>query len=68
MAETVLDIVGKGLKYEERVELNLIQTQATGTILATIGGANWGPIGIPTYVYKDFSFKQLSKSLVYSSN
>ena len=55
MAETVSDILGKGFKYEQREKIERIQEVITGTIGAFVGGANWGPINLPTLVLKDFA-------------
>lgn len=46
--ETVNDIVGKGLAYEERVKKNVTTVRQVGTIPVGIGSAHWGPIGVPT--------------------
>jgi hypothetical protein len=50
MAETTSDILGKGFKYEQRVQVETIPQIITGTILAAVGGANWGPINMPTFI------------------
>lgn len=51
MAETVVDILGKGFKYDERIEVEFIQTQLDyGTTAAFAGGAKWGPINTPTNI------------------
>lgn len=52
--ETTVDIVGKGFKYEERVEVDLLIEKIQGTISGFAGVANWGPIGEPVKVIKDF--------------
>lgn len=44
--ETVSDIVGKDLAYEERTRQNTIINTAIGTVVAGAGAANWGPEGI----------------------
>jgi len=49
MGQTVSDILGKGFAFEQTAELQKLPA-ATGTILAGIGAANWGPIGIPTFL------------------
>lgn len=54
MAETTVDIIGKGFKYEERTEVTYLEEQFTGTIAAFAGVANWGPIDTVTKVIKDF--------------
>ena len=54
MAETVSDILGKGFKYEQREKIERIQEIITGTIGAFVGGANWGPINLPTLVLRNF--------------
>ena len=41
--ETVSDVVGKDLAYEERTRQNTIIKTAIGTIVAGVGAANWGP-------------------------
>lgn len=48
--ETVTDIIGKGFKYDQRVVVEFIQQQVIGTIFATVGGANWGPLNTPTLI------------------
>lgn len=56
MAETVSDILGKGLKFEQRVIIQQTQPdKLQGTVPALIGGAHWGPVGEPTLVKKTFS-------------
>ena len=55
MSETVQDIIGKGFKYEERVELTTLVDNISGTKVAFVGTANWGPVNIPTQVIKSFS-------------
>ncbi len=54
MSETVRDIPGKGFKYEQRKKVTTITEALTGLIGAYVGGANWGPLGKPTYVIKNF--------------
>jgi len=54
MAETVNDILGKGFKYEERTEVENLVSNLSGTKVALVGVANWGPIGIPTQVINSF--------------
>lgn len=49
MSATVSDILGKGYAFEQTAELQKLPA-ATGTILAGIGAANWGPIGLPTFL------------------
>jgi len=55
MSETVNDILGKGFKYEQRIEVENIIEKLTGTIAAFVGGANWGPVSEPTLIEKSFS-------------
>lgn len=57
MSETVNDILGKGFKYEQRIEIENIVEKLNGTIAAFVGGANWGPVGEPTLIEKSFSTK-----------
>jgi len=55
MAETVSDILGKGLKVENRVIIDALPPQKiVGTIPAFIGGAHWGEVNKPILIYKDF--------------
>lgn len=54
MAATVSDILGKGFVFEQTAELQKLPA-ATGTILAGVGAANWGPIGIPTFLQTGLS-------------
>lgn len=54
MSETVNDIIGKGFGYEERVEVTTLVDRITGTKVAFVGGANWGPINTPTQIIKNF--------------
>ena len=49
MPATVSDILGKGFVYEQTAELQRLPA-ATGTILAGIGSANWGPVGLPVFI------------------
>lgn len=56
MAETVSDILGKGLKFENRVIVELLPPASiTGTIPAFVGCANWGPKGSPILINKDIT-------------
>ena len=50
MAETVLDIPGKGFKYEQRVVVTTFPNAALQTVAAGIGVASWGPINTPTLI------------------
>lgn len=52
MAETVNDILGKGFEFEQRIEVEQVTEILTGTIAALIGGAHWGPVGVPTFISK----------------
>lgn len=54
MAETVNDIIGKGFKYEERVDVETIIENLSGTKTALAGVANWGPVDVPTRVINNF--------------
>ena len=47
MSENI-NVLGKGFEYEERIKIRRIQETLSGTIAALVGGANWGPINIPT--------------------
>lgn len=49
MPATVSDILGKGFVYEQTAELQRLPA-ATGTILAGVGSANWGPVGLPVFI------------------
>ena len=49
MSNTVADIKGKGFVYEQTAEQQFIPSP-TGTIAVGIGGANWGPLKVPTYI------------------
>ena len=49
MPATVSDILGKDFVYEQSAELQKLPA-ATGTILGGVGAANWGPIGLPTFL------------------
>ena len=53
MSENI-NVLGKGFEYEERTKIKRIQEILSGTIVALVGGANWGPISKPTFVQKDF--------------
>lgn len=48
---TVSDIPGVGFKYQS-LEAPISQVPPTGTIAVTIGSADWGPVGIQTYISK----------------
>ncbi len=48
--ETVSDIIGKDLAYEERTRKNTIVKTSIGTIAAGIGAANWGPENVPVKI------------------
>lgn len=53
--ESVSDILGKGLKFEQRVVIEFLPPdKLLGTIPAFIGGAHWGPVSTPTLVQKSF--------------
>jgi len=53
--ETVSDIMGKGLKFENRTLVQVLPAEKlAGTIPALIGGARWGKLG-PQLVRRDFS-------------
>lgn len=54
MGETVNDIIGKGFKYEERTEITTLIDNLSGTKVAFVGAANWGPVSAPTEVIKSF--------------
>jgi len=54
MSETVNDIIGKGFGYEERVEVTTLVDRITGTKVAFVGVANWGPVNVPTQIIKNF--------------
>lgn len=63
--ETVSDILGKGFQFEQREIIELINTdKLEGTIATFIGGAHWGPVGVPTLVAKTFS-KYFGTPIVY---
>lgn len=55
MAETVQDIIGKGFKFEERVEVEKIYEFYHGSVAALVGVANWGPVNTPTKINGTFS-------------
>lgn len=46
---TVTDILGKGFKYEQKA-LPVITPPLEGTIFATVGVADWGPLNLPTRI------------------
>lgn len=46
---TITDILGKGFKYEQQA-LPIVVPPNSGTVFATVGAADWGPIGIPTRI------------------
>jgi len=48
--ETVSDILGKGFKFEQRIEVESILEVITGTVAAFVGGAHWGSKNTPTLV------------------
>lgn len=52
---TVSDIIGKGFKYDEQVDIELIQQIPQGTVPAIVGAAHWGPIDTPTLILEDGS-------------
>lgn len=72
---TVSDILGKGFKYEQKA-LPIITPPLEGTIFATAGVADWGPLNLPTRIttglgefqskFGDSSKVDLSKTSEYS--
>jgi len=55
MAESLVGMIGKSFLYEEREKVKRLTETITGTIAAFVGGANWGPVNVPTMVVKDFT-------------
>lgn len=54
--ETVSDILGKGFKFEQRTEIEVLPpSKIEGTVPLFIGGAHWGAVNTPTFVTKSFS-------------
>ena len=54
MAETVSDILGKGLKFENRVIVEMLPPRSVfGTVPAFVGAAHWGPVNQPMLINKD---------------
>jgi hypothetical protein len=45
----VNDILGKGFRYIQTAE-EIIPPSVTGTRIASLGTAHWGPIGVPTLI------------------
>lgn len=72
---TVSDILGKGFKYEQKA-LPIITPPLEGTIFATAGVADWGPLNLPSRIttglgefqtkFGDSSLVDLSKTSEYS--
>lgn len=46
---TISDILGKGFKYDQQV-LPIEIPPATGTVLVSVGTADWGPLNLPTMI------------------
>lgn len=47
---TVADIIGKGFKYDEQVDIELISQVPQGTVPALVGAAHWGALDTPTLI------------------